>query len=551
MFDYQMKHMIAAGFLTVSLVACNADPKETAADVTADVSLEDTQAPDVTVIVARPHANIYRVDPLTTPATEVVELKHLPADYGILTGDFARVRSCTPDLERGQEVPVDLGGGFVLDVTTCVPEALAQPGDDGTYLHIKAPTAAGEDDAEFSEVMMYHHMQVIHDYFKNVHGLTDRDAPLDAVTNVQAHVSLCDEWAKIANAAFIPKEGLDQLPFGLDFGLTGDAIVFSGTEKRNFSFDAAVIYHEYAHAILGATRLNAVYVDTQGLNNLPGALNEAYADYFAIAITGESSVGNYALNDLGTIAVCGFPLGGGDGNLSRDMRNTRTCPDDLTAEVHADSEIFSSALWEIRQELGATDADRVILTAVLSLNNTSDFQVAADATIDAALDLVGPEAETTVMAAFEARGILGCKRVLPAARVGVRGPPLTVEGNNAFSPNPYPAYTPGYLQASFEVPEGATAVEITVTTAAGAGGAAATLELALKAGTEPIAYTYGLGPGSARNNASRTIALASNKAVLAAAAGETLTPGPWVMSFHNKGESASITAVRIKDLTER
>jgi len=418
-------------------------------------------------------------------------------------------------------------------------------------LHINAPAAVGDDDAEFSEVMMYHHMQVIHDYFKDVHGLTDRDAPLDAITNVQAHVDLCDEWAKIANAAFIPKEGLDQLPFGLDFGLTGDAIVFSGTDKRNFSFDAAVIYHEYAHAILGATRLNAVFSDSQGLNNLPGALNEAYADYFAVAITGESSVGNYALNDLGAFAVCGFPLGGGDGNLSRDMQNTRTCPNDLTAQVHADSEIFSTALWDIRQALGGTDADRVILTAVLSLTNASDFQVAADATIDAALDLVGAEAETAARAAFESRGILGCKRVLPAARIGVRGPPLSVEGNNAFSPNPFPGYTPGYLQASFEIPEGATSVEITVTTAAGAGGAAATLELALKAGSEPVSYTYGFGPGSARHDADEVVALTNSKATLTAAEGETLTAGPWVMSFHNTGESASITTVRVKDLTAR
>jgi hypothetical protein len=397
--------------------------------------------------------------------------------------------------------------------------------------------------------MMYHHMQLIHDYFKDIHGLTDRDHPLDAVTNVQAHVDLCDEWAKIANAAFIPQESLDQLPFGLDFGLNGDAIVFSGTATRNFSFDAAVIYHEYTHAMLGATRLNAVFADAQGLNNLPGALNEAYADYFAVAITNESAVGNYALNDLGSFEVCGFPLGGG-GNMGRDMQNVRTCPDDLTAQVHADSEIFSSALWLIRQALGPADADRVILTAVLSLTNASDFQVAADATIDAARDLLGEEAAGKVEDAFEQRSLLGCPRILAAERVGERGLDLTIEGNDAFQPNPFPGYTPGYLQIAIEVPTNATAVEIQVVSTGGQGGAPV-LELALKPGLAPITYQYGLGAGTTTNDATVNLPVANGVATLIAGEGGVLNAGTWVMAVHNKGAAGSISAVRVTDVSAR
>ncbi len=521
-----------------------ADDVTVEGDTAGDAAAADTDAP-----AERPLANVFRIDPLSTPETEVVELEHLPEPYGELVGPYARVRSCTRDLERGSEVPLNFGG-FALNLTTCVPESVARPGEDGTYLQFEAPETPADDDAAFSEVMMYHHMQVIHDYYKDIHGLTDRDHPLEAITNVQAHVDLCDEWAKIANAAFIPEESLDQLPFGLDFGLTGDAIVFSGTDTRNFSFDAAVIYHEYTHAMLGATRLNAVFSDGQGLNNLPGALNEAYADYFAVAITDSSAVGNYALNDLGTFAVCGFPLGGG-GNLARDMQNERTCPNDLTAEVHADSEIFSSALWEVRAELGPADADRVILAAVLSLTNASDFEVAADATIDAALDLLGEEAEATVTAAFEARGILGCKRLLPAARIGERGLPLTLEANGAFSPNPFPGYTPGYLQASFEVPAGATTMEVSLALQATNGGGGATVDVAFRPGLEPITYGYGLGPGSATNNAEVTVAATGGKATLTAPEGQTLVAGPWVMAFHNKGDGTSINSIAVRDATER
>lgn len=519
---------------------------DTSTDTTADTNgAQDTQ-PDAET--TRPLGNVFRIDPLTTPATEVVELEHLLAPYSELTGPFARVRSCTPDKERGEEVPLDLGG-FSLNLTTCVPESVARPGADGTYLQYQAPAGPADDDGAFSEVMMYHHMQVIHDYYKDIHGLTDRDEPLDAITNVQAHVDLCDEWAKIANAAFIPEEALDQLPFGLDFGLTGDAIVFSGTATRNFSFDAAVIYHEYTHAMLGATRLNAVFADAQGLNNLPGALNEAYADYFSVAITNDSAVGNYALNDLGEFAVCGFPLGGG-GNMARDMANVRMCPEDMTAQVHADSEIFSSALWLIRDALGPTDADRVILAGVLSLTNASDFQIAADATIDATLDILGADAETKVRAAFDARTIDGCSRVLAAERVGLRGTPLSIEPNNAFEPNPFPGYTPGYLQISFEVPAGATAVELALTVAGqGQGQGAPNLELALKPGNSPVTYQYGFGAGSVTHDAALTIPVVGGKAVLQAAPGEVLNAGTWVLATHNKGDAGSINAVTVKDVS--
>ncbi len=542
----------------LALAACGDDATSTAApDVTADAAAsddataEDAAAPDAAPPDdGPPKALVYRVDPLTTPTPETVGLEHLASEAGELTGLYARVRSCTPDKARGQVVPVDFGG-LSLTLTTCVPESIARPEADGDYDHIAPPAAEGDPDDAFSEVMMYHHMQVIHDFFKDVHGLTDRDAPLDAITNVQAHVDLCDSWTKIANAAFIPKESLAELPFGIDLGIDGDAIVFSGTDTRNFAFDAAVIYHEYTHAMLGATRLNAVFADGQGLNNLPGALNEAYADYFAGAITNASAVGNYALNDLGTFAVCGFPLGSG-GNLARDMANTRTCPDDLTAEVHADSEIFSSALWQIRTELGAVDADRVILAGVLSLTNASDFQVAAEATIDAARDLLGEAAEAQVQAAFEARTILGCARVLPAARVGARGLALTLEPNNAFQPNPYPNYTPGYLQVGFAVPAGATRVELALEFGAAQPGAPApSVELALKPGGEPVTYTFGLGAGSVRHDAPVTLTVTSGKATLEAADGETLAEGAWVFSIHNKGDGASLSGVRVTDRTPR
>src|SRR5690606_12335799 len=106
----------------------------------------------------------------------------------------------------------------------------ARPGPDGTYLHIAPPATPAEDDGRFAELMMYHHMQVIHDYFKDVYGLTDRDHPLDALTNVMTWIDRCDDWTGLVNAAYVPYLGLEYFAEGLDVSsLEGDAIIFSGT----------------------------------------------------------------------------------------------------------------------------------------------------------------------------------------------------------------------------------------------------------------------------------------------------------------------------------
>lgn len=544
-------------FAVLAVTACSDDDKPATVADTADTT-DSTDSTDTTLIddddaqtdttEARPLARVHRLDPISTPTLSEVELEHLTAEDGSLVGEYARVRSCVQDLERGVKVPLNIG--LPINLTACFPESQVKPGDDGTYLHVAPPATAADDDGQYSEVMMYHHMQVVHDYFKDVHGLTDRDHPLDAITNVQAHVDLCDQWAKIANAAFFPEGAFESLglPIGAEaFDIEGDAIVFSGTDTKNFAFDASVIYHEYVHAILGATRLNAAFLDNQGLNNLPGALNEAYADYFAGTLTDQSLTGNYALNDIGSFAICGFELGGGSGNLARDMQVAKTCPYDLTAEVHADSEIFSSALWEIRQELGHVDADAAILAAVLTLTNTSDFDAAATATIDAVTELYGDAPGAIALAAFTDRGLIGCERVLPFDRLGERGLPLTLEAKNALSPNPFPGYMPSYLQLSVVVPDNTARLVLTLDVSAGGGfgggGESPVLELVLKPGKDPVTYTFGAVAGSGRHDGAVTLTVVDGVATFEGDPGQIITPGPWTFAVHNKGGAGSLAKV--------
>ena len=526
--------------------ATTADTSDTANEV--DNDTVDTPETDVDPGPPGPRAFVWPVAPGVSEAVEEVTLRHLPEDYSVLSGPFARVRSCTPDLERGKRSTFEFGDQS-MEVVSCVPEARALPGDDGTYRHITPPATPAEDDGRFAEVMMYHHMQVIHDYYKDLYGLTERDHPLEALTNVQTWTDYCDGWSGIANAAYVPYEALNYFVTGLDFGgIGGDAIVFSGTADKNFSFDASVIYHEYTHAILGATRLNATFIDAQGINNLPGALNEAYADYFAATQTGEPLVGGYALNDLAAADYCGIvDTEEPTENYARDLTATRRCPDDLVAEVHVDSEVFSAALWAIREEFGKYEADNIIMYAVTQLVQTSDFDSAAATTIQAALEVYGESARARVEAIFAERNLVRCDRAIPIEKVGLRGIPLRHEGTRNFDPNPFPGWVPGYLQYKVEVPANTRIVTLTLDARAGFGGQSPLeMEAAFKHGGDPIYYTSNLGAGRGRHDSNLIVPVNETKqVVLEAGEGQALTPGTWVFALHNKGRRT----VRVSGIT--
>ena len=79
---------------------------------------------------------------------------------------------------------------------------------------------------------------------------------------------------------------------------------------------------------------------------------------------------------------------------------------DLIGEVHADGEIWSRALWDIRAALGDARATTLIVEAQFAFAVDTTFAAAAQATVDAAARLYGSSAAQATRAAFVARGIL-------------------------------------------------------------------------------------------------------------------------------------------------
>jgi Zn-dependent metalloprotease len=143
-----------------------------------------------------------------------------------------------------------------------------------------------------------------------------------------------------------------------------------------------------------------------GTNLESGAIGEAFSDYLAVAVsswatgrpklTPEACVADWdSVSYTRTVPHC-----------LRRLDGTKMYPADLVGEVHADGEIWSRALWDIRTALGDRTATTLIVEAQFDFTPDTSFRAAALATVAAARRLYGAGDEATVRAAFTARGIL-------------------------------------------------------------------------------------------------------------------------------------------------
>ena len=76
----------------------------------------------------------------------------------------------------------------------------------------------------------------------------------------------------------------------------------------------------------------------------------------------------------------------------RRLDGTKVYPADVIGEVHADGEIWSRALWDIRRALGDTRASTAIVEAQFGFAPDTTFRAAALATVATAQRLYGAAA---------------------------------------------------------------------------------------------------------------------------------------------------------------
>jgi len=165
--------------------------------------------------------------------------------------------------------------------------------------------------------------------------------------------------------------------------------------------DAEVILHEYGHAIHSSQNFSFASEEA-------GAISEGFGDYWAVTVSDVVSkkLGVPELEPLP--CVMDWDSTSYTSTVPHCLRRLDTnlhYPQDLNGEVHHDGQIWSRALWDIRQGLGNVKADTIILRGSFDFPGTTMTDL-ANRTVAAAQSLYGNSAANTVRSAFQARGIL-------------------------------------------------------------------------------------------------------------------------------------------------
>ena len=165
--------------------------------------------------------------------------------------------------------------------------------------------------------------------------------------------------------------------------------------------DAEVILHEYGHALHQGQGF-------QFTSEQAGAISEGFADYWAVTVTDVVDQQNGWAQKEPLPCVADWDSTSYTSTVPHCLRRLDTnlhYPQDLDGEVHDDGQIWSRALWDIRQAVGHVKADTLILEGSMNFPGT-DMPDLAQRTVDAAQSLYGKSVAKQVRTAFEDRGIL-------------------------------------------------------------------------------------------------------------------------------------------------
>jgi Zn-dependent metalloprotease len=294
---------------------------------------------------------------------------------------------------------------------------------DGNFLY-------NTDDARFSEVQLYWGMEAASARFAAL-GFWGFDEPLPGTVLWQDYDS--------AQKRFVGKDNAFFTPYG--FADRGGMFFYLTSRNGDTSLDTDVIFHEYAHAVIN---------ELVGPDQSPSfkALNEGSADYFSSSFLDDPVMAEYAAKIFNS-----------RNSFLRRTDNQNRWPYNVVGEVHADGNIWSGALWDIRHRLGAAVADDIAINTLAMLSPTAEFFDAASAAITAAEELYGAQAAETVAQAMESRGLFTA-----AARTASRS--ITLQSGSHSEGNIAAARSGkllvGAQQYRIEVPNRATRLTVRV-----------------------------------------------------------------------------------------
>ena len=262
-----------------------------------------------------------------------------------------------------------------------LPDVAATGYLDGPYVSTKASRARcrrktrqflfGRTQRAFKEVMVYFHIDRVQRYIQSL-GFTN-------VNNRSISVNI--DGIPDDNSYYSP--ATKRLTFGR--GGVGDAE------------DAEIILHEYGHSIQDNQ------VPGFGASDEAGAMGEGFGDYLAASFFETLKPARFA-RCIGSWDATAYSHD--DPPNLRRLDSTKRYPRDVVREVHADGEMWSACLWQLREAIGRTACDRLVLAHHFLIKRDSRFEDAALSLILADRQLFRGAHEATIRTVFVRRGIL-------------------------------------------------------------------------------------------------------------------------------------------------
>jgi hypothetical protein len=264
-----------------------------------------------------------------------------------------------------------LNGDYASVVSETGKAAFAAPGGSYDY---------NRHDDQFEQVMAYYWVTQAQLYIQSLgFGST-----LPAVNKRQQLVRINQYGGD--NSFYRPGKGRLTITFGK-----------GGVDDAE---DAEVIDHEYGHSVQDNQ------VPGFGSSLDAGSIGEAFGDYLAVEVG--LHVAGAPANGLPAACVADWDSTSYTSDVPHCLRrvDTNLTVADRIGEVHFDGQIWSRALWDIRNALGPTLADKIIIDAQFDFAPDTSFRAAALATVAAANRFGGSKAAKAATTAFQARGIL-------------------------------------------------------------------------------------------------------------------------------------------------
>jgi hypothetical protein len=148
-------------------------------------------------------------------------------------------------------------------------------------------------------------------------------------------------------------------------------------DDRDSSQDGDVVMHEFGHGV--SNRLVGGPQNTSCLGGTQaGAMGEGWSDYWAITFYNDGRVGDYVTNNAtngirrAAYTVPANPIHDSYADLGNQG-----------FQVHRDGEIWAATLWDLRNELGAAIADRIVLEGMKFTPCSPSFLNARDGILQA------------------------------------------------------------------------------------------------------------------------------------------------------------------------